>query len=80
VTSPSATIARAPEINFTFSAYTAGKFRVGDPFRWSLAGLTANVSRKGGVPDAPEVADPARPQTWFPANQAFPASAQVGGE
>ena len=52
--SPSVTVASKAEINFTFGSYRAGKFTVSDPFRWTLAGLSAEVRKKGGDPAAPE--------------------------
>jgi len=52
---PSVTpVAQAPAIDFTFGAYTTGRFTVSAPFRWTLAGLSAEVRKKGGDPAAPE--------------------------
>jgi hypothetical protein len=52
---PSVTpVAKAPAINVTFAGYTAGRFTVSAPFRWTLAGLTAEVQKKGSDPANPE--------------------------
>src|SRR5262245_13721065 len=52
---PSVTpVGKAREINFTFGSYTTGRFTVGAPFRWMLAGMSAEVRKKGGDPASPE--------------------------
>src|SRR6185295_2589444 len=41
-------------INFTFGGYTTGRFSVSTPFRWTLAGMSAEIRKKGGDPASPE--------------------------
>ena len=36
-----------PEIDFTFAGYRAGAFEVADPYRWTLAGMQAEVRKAG---------------------------------
>ena len=53
--SPSVTVvAKAPPIDFIFRGYTTGKLTVSDPYRWTLAGFTADIEKKGGDAIAPE--------------------------
>jgi hypothetical protein len=54
VSSPSPTAARAPELDFALSAYSAGRLRVADPNRWTLAAETAVIDKKGSEADAQE--------------------------
>ena len=52
---PSVTTAGKPRaINFTFGGYTTGRFSVSTPFRWTLAGMSAEIRKKGGDPASPE--------------------------
>jgi hypothetical protein len=52
---PSVTPVGKPRpINFTFGGYAVGRFTVSAPFRWTLAGMTAEVRKEGGDPASPE--------------------------
>ncbi len=44
---PAAPATAHPEIDYTFSGYRAGAFKVADPYRWTPAGMRAEVRRAG---------------------------------
>ncbi|MEU4238940.1 hypothetical protein [Actinoplanes sp. NPDC026619] len=45
---------QGPSLTYTLHAFTTGKLRVEDPYRWNVSGETAMIEKKGGQPDAQE--------------------------
>jgi hypothetical protein len=45
---------KGPALTYTLHGFTTGKLRVADPYRWTIAGETAMIDKKGGQPDAAE--------------------------
>ncbi|GAA2617908.1 hypothetical protein [Paractinoplanes durhamensis] len=52
--SPTGKAGHGPDLTYTLHGFTTGKLRVDDPYRWSLAGETAMIEKKGGQADAQE--------------------------
>ncbi|GIF19927.1 hypothetical protein BJ973_006969 [Actinoplanes tereljensis] len=52
--SPSAEAVRGPDLTYVLHGFTTGKLRVEDPYRWTVAGETAMIEKKGGQSDAQE--------------------------
>ncbi|GIM92941.1 hypothetical protein [Paractinoplanes toevensis] len=52
--SPTVEAVRGPDLTYALHGFITGRLRVDDPYRWTVAGETAMIEKKGGQADAQE--------------------------